>query len=250
MVCVVWLCVWSEPSGHCLHATSGPSSLPWCEQQLISSDQSCPHSQPPPSPERKINCSHAVNRNKKIHCDKVAQPLQIPHEKWVVGGRWWVWCRAGVWDAAHKEQLRCCLPSAMKPMDICCVCAPRPAFCTHIQLLTTPFPSAGGNYSERALAPGEEHPSVALCDCRRRKIITLPEEVKHSNLHRWSNKAGHDLFSVKWKAKKDCSFCDANKTQSSTTTAWSVKNSFCHRFRGISQHRRALLLSAYWTVVK
>lgn len=60
------VCVW--PSGHCLLSKSGPSSRPACEQQLISSNQSCPHLQPPPSPERKINCTHAVNKNKKKKC--------------------------------------------------------------------------------------------------------------------------------------------------------------------------------------
>lgn len=92
--------VCSEPSGHCLHATSGPSSLPWCERQLISSDQSCPHSQPPPSPERKINCSHAVNRNKKYIVTK-----SHSHYKFHMKSEWWE--RGGVCVVLGRG-LRCC----------------------------------------------------------------------------------------------------------------------------------------------
>lgn len=69
-VCFSHVSVW--PRGHCLPGKSGPSSRTACEEQLISSDQSCPHSQPPPLPERKINCTHAVNKNKKIYCDGVS----------------------------------------------------------------------------------------------------------------------------------------------------------------------------------
>lgn len=90
LICVFSGHVCSWPSGHCLLGKSGSSCRPVCEQQLISSGQSCPHSQPPPSPERKINCTHAVNKNKKMHCDKVTQPLQIPHKKGT--GGWSVCC--------------------------------------------------------------------------------------------------------------------------------------------------------------
>lgn len=189
-VCFSHVSVW--PRGHCLPGKSGPSSRTVCEEQLISSDQSCPHSQPPPLPERKINCTHAVNKNKKkILQRSLTQPLQMLHRD-LSGGicmcacdrnslAWWdiSRCQKG---ASHDEQPRRFSPSSTKPNKHLF-----PSRYTASVMGAYRIPdntvtmSMEGNYILNVLflhsAPGGENLSVAPADCMEKSCFLKPSNT-------------------------------------------------------------------------
>lgn len=172
-----------------------PSSRTACEVQLISSDQSCPHSQPPPLPERKINCTHAVNKNKKkILQRSLTQPLQTLHRDLSGGvlcalatGTHWhgetsLRCQKGVRPASHDEQPRRFLPFSTKPNKHLF-----PSRYTASVMGAYRIPdntvtmSIEGNYILNVLflhsAPGGEYPSVAPADCMEKSCFLKPSNT-------------------------------------------------------------------------